>query len=293
MKIGIDIRPLNDRKTGIGRYLDELIDALLAIDTENEYIFFYNALKGAIPNKDFNRGEVVSSRWPNKLLTRLWSSTSFPSIESLVGEIDVFHGPSFQMAPTRRASKVLTIHDLVFLVQPELAAPKAVQEFLPHIKRFARRADIIVADSQATAKDITYHLGVPAEKIAVVYPGTTIISRASNDAIRDVKKRYGIDGDFILFVGTLEPRKNLSRLFKAFNLSGLNREYSLVLAGPKGWRTEEIENTWHSLTLPRQNSLGRLFKRGESGGTIFINDLSGLSVASGGIWITHFRGNVN
>jgi glycosyltransferase involved in cell wall biosynthesis len=249
LKIGIDIRALSKCNTGIGRYLDKLLGALLTIDNENEYILFHNAFKGLRPNRLFGNGNanIVSSRWPNRMLSYLWSRTSWPSIEYLIGPVDVFHAPAYQMPPVRRGLAVLTVHDLVFMIHPEMASPEAVMELGPWIKRYAERADIIVADSNATASDIEKYLGIPSGKIKTVYPGANIFPKLIDDEIWRVKRELGINGDFILSVGNLEPRKNLARLFRAFERSGLARDFELVLVGPKGWHYGEIFETWQSL----------------------------------------------
>ncbi len=242
MRIAIDIRPLRDIMTGIGRYLYKLIDALALCDRRNEYLLFYSNIKGnvpaGLPPRDNFR--VVSYRYPGKLITAAWAYANFPPAELLLPGIDVFHAPCFQVPPARRCARVFTLHDLIPIIHPELAIPSAVRHFRPRLRHYVKRADIIVAISRATAADIVTHLGVPEEKITIVYQGTTALTRPGNEAIAAAKSKYAINGDYILFVSRLEPRKNLPRLLKAFETSGLHRDFQLVLAGPSGWYMEQF-----------------------------------------------------
>lgn len=249
MKIGIDIRVLSGIRTGIGRLTKELLIGLAKVDKENQYILFYNTMKGQLPSDIPQQPNfrTVTVRIPNRALNAFWAITSFPKAETFTGPLDLFHGPSFQMPPTRRAANVLTIHDLVFLVHPEMAIPASVRHFGPSIGKYASRADIITTISNATAKDIIERLKVPAEKVVTVYPGATPLKCSSMDEIAASKVKYGIEGDYILFVGCIEPRKNLSRLLRAYEISGISKDFELVLAGPKGWHTDEIFTTWGAL----------------------------------------------
>ena len=249
MRIGIDIRPLRDTMTGIGRYLIQMLRALSAKDVNNEYILFYNCFKGGTPRgiPDDSNFRLATFRWPNKLLTALWGFTEYPKVESFIGDIDVFHSPSFQVPPSSGSARVFTVYDLIPLTHPEWAIPSAVRHFKPRVRHYARRADLIVGISKATARDVVEYLKVPEEKVVTVYPGTTSLIRASEDKIRTAKERYNISGNYFLFVSRLDPRKNLTRLFKAFERSGLSTDFEFVVAGPKGWRMEEMLKTWNTV----------------------------------------------
>jgi glycosyltransferase involved in cell wall biosynthesis len=249
MRIGIDIRVLAGRRTGIGRFVGQLLNGLAAIDRDNSYILFFNALKGPVPDDipGADNFKILPIRWPNKLLNAAWAYSLFPKIETFTGSLDLFHAPNFQMPPTRKAASVLTIHDLVFLLHPEMAIPASVRHFGPRIRHYAARADIIVADSHATANDIVTHLDVRPERVRTVYPGATRLREAGQNEIESIRRKHGIGQNYILFVGAIEPRKNLARLFTAFDLSGLHRDFELVLVGPKGWHTDNIFATWRGL----------------------------------------------
>lgn len=250
MKIGIDVRPLRDTMTGIGRYITQMLHALAARDDQNEYTLFYNNFfKGGIPQTVPNAGNfrLTAFRWPRKLLTALWGFTEFPKVESFIGDIDLFHSPSFQVPPSKNAARIFTIYDLIALTHPQLAIPSAVRHFTPRIRHYAKRADLIVAISQATARDVIKYLNVPDEKVVTVYPGTTSLIRADDEKIHDLKKIFGIENDYFLYVSRLDPRKNLTRLFLAFERSGLSKDFEFVVAGPEGWHMEEMLRTWDTV----------------------------------------------
>ncbi len=254
MKIAIDIRPLRDVMTGIGRYLYKLIESLGECDRQNEYLLFWSNLKipppEGLPKRDNIR--TLAFRVPGKMVTALWAYTPFPPVEAFTGEIDVFHAPCFQVPPARRAARIFTIHDLIPVTHPEMAIPSSVRHFRPRVKAYARRADLIVAISEATARDIVDYLDVPREKIVVIYQGTTFLPKAPEEQVRAVRKRYMLEKDYILFVSRLDPRKNLARLFLAFERSGLSKDFDLVIAGPKGWHMEEMTRTWQDISCKKE-----------------------------------------
>ena len=166
MKIGIDIRALHSIRTGIGRYLETLLPALVNHDNDLQYTLFYNSLTG--PNPDFNtiekKSSFVRTYVPNRLLNVLWAYTAFPKFERLAGNVDIFYSPNFQIPPLKKARSVLTIHDIVFYHSPELAIPSAVCHYKRRIGFYADRADIIIADSLATANDIVEYLNIERKK---------------------------------------------------------------------------------------------------------------------------------
>jgi glycosyltransferase involved in cell wall biosynthesis len=270
VKVGIDIRPLRDVTTGVGRYVLKMLEALARRDEQNSYVLFYNGLGGAVPNglPINDNFRVTRFRWPRKLLTATWAYTEFPDLERFVGDVDVFHCPGFQVPPSRRSATVFTIHDLIALSHPELSIPSSVRHFRPRVKHYARRADMIAAVSKATAAVAMEHLDLPEDKVAVVYPGATHFRRADPDDVSGMKNRFGIKGDFILFVSRLDPRKNLARLFRAFEMSSLAADFEFLFVGPKGWRMEEMIKTWRSVKCSERirwldyvtdDDLGRLY----------------------------------
>jgi len=180
-------------------------------------------------------------------LAILWHRLQLPlPVESFTGPVDLFHSPDFTLPPAWRARTLVTVHDLSFLRYPEGADPRLRAYLMDAVPRSVRRADHVLADSQNTRDDLVALLGVPPEKITVVYPGVEPRFRPLDDpgVLSAVRERYRLPERFILHVGTLEPRKNLVRLMEAYALLSehgvATDEVSLVVAGGRGWLYEGI-----------------------------------------------------
>jgi glycosyltransferase involved in cell wall biosynthesis len=191
-----------------------------------------------------------------RLLTILWQRLRLPlAIEYFTGRVDIVHAPDFVLPPTR-ARTLLTVHDLTFLTQPTCFEP-ALQRYLARVvPRSLRRASLVLADSQATRQDLAQYLGVPPERSVVLYPGISPRFRPlPPTALAGAREQLGLPASvtaFLLFVGTLEPRKNLVRLLEAFHIIRQQPAYahlSLVIAGRKGWLYQDIFATYERLNL--------------------------------------------
>lgn len=254
MRIGIDIRPLRDIKTGIGRYILSLLTALIEVDNTNEYVMFYNGFgpskPGGLPVAPNIRLKAI--HWPRKILTAIWAYSEFPRLENFLSDIDIFHAPGFQVPPSKRLPRIFTIYDLIPITHPELAIPSAVRHVRPRLRHYLDRADFVIAISKATAIDLTSTLGVAPEKIVTIYPGAVPIVRASHEQILKMKSKFGIERDYLLFVSRIDPRKNLARLMRAFDISGLSKDFDLVIVGPRGWHMEETIETWQNTKCKNQ-----------------------------------------
>jgi glycosyltransferase involved in cell wall biosynthesis len=165
------------------------------------------------------------------------------------GALDLLHAPDFVLPPTR-ARTIVTIHDLSFLVHPECAEPSMVRYLTDAVPRGLRRANVILADSQATRRDLARLLAVDPARVELVYPGVgPQFCPLVEEAIGPVRSRLGLPDRFVLFVSTLEPRKNLVRLLEAFaqviqvedpNLQSSTSNLHFVIAGRRGWLYEDI-----------------------------------------------------
>ncbi len=238
MRIGIDYTAAVCQKAGIGRYTRCLVRALAELDRRNEYVLFA-------------AGGKRLGNWPQNFRTRsmplsdytfalLWHRLRLPlPVESFIGRVDLFHSPDFTLPPTW-ARTVLTVHDLSFLRVPHCADVHLRAYLEKAVPRSVQRADLVLADSESTKRDLVELLDVSPEKIKVIYPGVEERFRPIEDkpTLEEVRKRYGFPQHFILSLGTLEPRKNLVRLIEAF--SSLATHCSLVIVGRKGWLYDDI-----------------------------------------------------
>lgn len=240
MRIGIDARLVFYQKAGIGQYIVRLINALAAVNQTDEF-FVFQSRKDADP--------LVQA--PNFHRRLLWTPSHHRferltmSAEIAPYPLDVFHSPDFIPPRKTRPPSVITVHDLAFLLYPRFLTRKSAR-YYGQVDPASRTASHIIAVSQSTKNDVTRLLGVPSEKVTVIYEAAGPLFRPlnQNQARAHVRQQYGIDGDFVLFVSTVEPRKNLPTLLAAFRrlLDKYKNDTLLVVAGHKGWLTQEVDD---------------------------------------------------
>jgi glycosyltransferase involved in cell wall biosynthesis len=251
MLIGIDAsRATAARRTGTETYSLHLIRALLAQEKGHHFRLYFNQT----PSPDLFPGGADRRVMP---FTRLWTHLRL-SWEMQSAPPDVLFVPSHVLPVIHPRRCVVTVHDLGYHYYPE-AHTLFQNAYLRWSTRYnARTATRVLADSDATRKDLLRYYRIPEERIVVVYPGRDeALSRVNDPQVLEaVRARYGLSESYFLYVGTLHPRKNLVRLVKAFaDLVGASRvrseapdgsradpvpELQLVLAGQKGWLYEEI-----------------------------------------------------
>ncbi len=166
---------------------------------------------------------------PRPALYDAWLRLRTPPVQLATGPVDVIHATTI-VVPPHTAPLVVTIHDLAFLHEPEHFTARGGRVFRRGLDLVRRRADLVLASSLATQADCGA-AGIPAERIRHVPLGVTV--RPADPAAR---RRFGLDRPYLLFVGTLEPRKNLTRLVEALGrLDGEHRDLLLAVAGLDGW----------------------------------------------------------
>ncbi len=256
MRIGIDAsRALRARPTGTERYSLELIKALLALETEHEFMLY---VPTRILDRNFlvprARTVVIPSRMPGG---RLWTHTA-------LGPYTRRHRPDVLFVPAHvlplfgPRPGVVTVHDLGYEYFPE-AHPAHERWYLRwSTRRHVRVAARVIADSQATKNDLVRLYGADPERIHVVYPALDSDFRPEYDRNRQltVRRSYGLpdQAEYILHVGTLQPRKNLDRLIEAFALvrrEWPNRQLFLVLAGSPGYNSRFLYEKVRALGLEK------------------------------------------
>lgn len=260
MIIGVDYTAAAWQGAGIGRYTRELMRAAVGLDRGLHYTLFYAArgLPASSPYLADLRALCAAN--PNvrarpiplspRLLTILWQRLRLPlRAELLAGPFDLLHAPDFVLPPTA-ARTLLTVHDLTFLVRPECAEAGLRRYLGRAVPPSLRRADLIVVDSRATAADLASLLAVAGPRVRLIYPGVDPRFRPLPPAaVEHVRTALGLPDQFLLFVGTLEPRKNLPRLLAAFAAAELPPELTLLIVGRKGWLFEQIFATVAELGL--------------------------------------------
>jgi glycosyltransferase involved in cell wall biosynthesis len=237
MLIGLDAsRTTAARRTGTENYSLYLIRELLALGDAHRFRLYFN--QGPPPGLFDMSTEQRVIPFP-----RLWTHARL-SWEMIAHPPDLLFVPSHVLPLAHPRRCVVTVHDLGYLYHPQ-AHTRFQNVYLRWSTRYnARAAARVLADSQATRQDLIRHYRIPPEKIVVVYPGRdeTLAPVTDPAALAAVRERYGLPSPYLLYVGTLHPRKNLARLVQAF--ASLPRELvpglRLVLAGQKGWLYDEI-----------------------------------------------------
>ncbi len=246
MKIGFDIRCLmNKNYSGVSYYTFNLLKAIFALDKENQYLLFYNSSK-KVDLPEFNQPNVkyVGFHWPNKIFNLALNFFNEPKLDKLIGGVDIFFAPNLHfVAWSENCKKVIAVHDLSFIRFPEFFNFKMrLWHKLILGKNILGQADMITADSENTKNDLIELLKIPVGKIKVVYLGVSDEFRVlAKDDIRleNARKKYNLPEKFILYLGTLEPRKNIESIIEAYNLLS-NCDYDLVIAGGVGWKAKNI-----------------------------------------------------
>ena len=237
MNICIDMRPSLSRPTGVGVYLNNLVKALIEIDSKNVYHLFSSSWKDRF-EEPFNGKNVFihDRRWPVRVLNYSWNHFSFPPMESLIRTpLDVVHSPTPLVIPSKIAHQITTIHDLYFYFHPDQVIGEMRRDYPKMLREHCLKSDAIIAVSEHTKALLIEHLNVPSSKIYTVHHGVDLFfaEPAPRSETEAVKKTYGIERPYFIFVGSLEPRKNLSLLLEAFQK--MSAKFQLVLCGPGGW----------------------------------------------------------
>lgn len=261
MKVAIDISCMRGERAGVGNYALNLLRGLEKVDRENQYVLytFYSRASGFSLDKTIlpvaKNFKVKKKNVPFRLARIMLTNMRVP-IEFFVGPFDMLHGLDHSAHYSKKARLVITIHDLAFMLYPHkgFSSPEFMKQSVSRFAELVGRADRIIAVSENTKMDVLRLLGVPEYKISVIYEATEEIFRPLNDEsiLESVRLRYGLkDNRFMLYVGTIEPRKNLGSLLKAFSrLKKVKKiEHKLVLAGRMGWSYEQIFNLIRDLHL--------------------------------------------
>jgi len=246
MLIGIDGIPLRDIKTGVGHYTFELAKSLaLASPTDQLEIispFSFSHLNQSEhgqeklpPNLRFMQVEV-------NLLERNWWAIGLPRYLKR-RSLTLFHGTNFDIPLWKRCPTILTVHDLSAYLCPETHEARHVRRSRRRLPLMARIATQIVTHSESVRQEVVENLHVAREKIVPIPAAARSIFRPlPPEQTVETRKRLGVEDEFLLFVGTIEPRKNLLVLFRAYRelLGATESCPQLVIVGKKGWLTDEL-----------------------------------------------------
>ena len=245
MRVALDGFPLSAPKTGVGHYTFELARTLAEISPDDTF-----ELISPFPFTDTVVTELQQTSLPNLILNNPTSST-FRRRWWAIGlplflrqhSFDVFHGTNYEVPLWNRKRNVLTIHDLSLQLHPQFHEAKLVRRGRRRLPLMIRSAALIIAVSESMKREICEHLKVKPERVVVTReaPRKTFRPLAASETLA-IRQRLGIERNFILTVGTIEPRKNLLTLARAFDriLRTTALTPQLVIAGGKGWLMEDF-----------------------------------------------------
>lgn len=234
MKVGFDGKRVFYNRSGLGNYSRDLITILSKFTPENRYIIYRGSTK---PGVDFSYENNVVERFPGlsiyAKLSSLWRSYGIVR-DIIKDKLDIYHGLSGELPfgiKKAGCKSVVTVHDCIFMRYPELYHYTYIKTFEAKNRYSLKVADEIIAISEQTKDDIVKYFGIEESRISVVYQGCNDIFREKKtERERDtVRKKYSLPDKFILYVGTIEPRKNLMSVFEGALKS--NRDIPIVAVG--------------------------------------------------------------
>lgn len=242
MKIAVHGSHLcQEREDGNQTYILNLFRAIKNIDTENEYIFYYNKPSSKIVEASNFQHKVHQAKF-------MWTQRVFPFLLTQ-DKPDVLFMP-IQMLPflkSRKQKSVVTIHDLAFLLYPETFPAKDAFLHKLYVREAITKADHLIAITEATKQDIIKFYQIDSSKITVIYHGVDkvrfrLMQEGENTLVDNVKSKYNITKPYILYIGNVQPRKNIQGLIKAYQKlrKTTDHNYQLVIAGAKAWLVENV-----------------------------------------------------
>ena len=225
MRILIDYRPALHQPTGVGEHIHNLSQAIVAESAHQSNVsitLFSSSLRHRLPINIVDNAHIVDRRIPVRCLNWLWHHAEWPSIELLAGTFDIAHSPHPLLIPSKLAACFVTIHDLYFLNHPNHTSGEIRTDYPKLAEQHAIRADGVIVPSHYTASLVHNQLGIPKERIILCANGAPTWTPRSAPAYEG----------HILFVGSIEPRKNLSTLLRAYRSLISHRPHTpdLVLA---------------------------------------------------------------
>lgn len=231
MRLGIDISQIVYKGTGVARFTEGLVNAILEYDVENEWTFFFSGfrqkLSRDLKKRILARHRLLEWSFPPKGLSLLFNDWhSLGVVPKELRKLDFFITSDWAEPKLKGVKKATVVHDLAFKRYPETIEKNILKTQLLRFELLSRESDLIFTDSVATKNDLLNYYKIKKAKVVTNYPGVEISGKIKKNPS---KKPY------ILTVGKLEPRKNLERLVGSFNRMA-DANIDLYIVGPKGWQ---------------------------------------------------------
>ncbi len=276
MKIAIDISQIIFG-TGVSKYTRNLVGELLKIDPDNNYILFGGSMRRYSELKEIANGftgncESKIFAYPPALADLVWNVFHRFPVEKLTGPVDVLHTSDW-VEPPSSAFKVTTVHDLYPFKFPRLVDPKILEVHKRKLSWVIKESKRVIVPSISTKNDLIY-LGVTEDLIRVI-PEAPAMSKSSASKVAEVKKKYNIQGDYLISVG-VTPLKNTKKIIEAFHLSTAGKELKLVLVGRPSHVQIQPERNIRILGYVPQEDMGALMTGSQ--GLVFASLYEGYGI---------------
>jgi glycosyltransferase involved in cell wall biosynthesis len=244
--------------SGIGHYTADLMYAIDKLIGTNEYS--HVTVEVGVPMTgmpfferfDFKHLKTKRIYAPPRVTNKLKSIRRLPPIDFLFGK-KIYLFPNYSSWPTAFSKNVPFIYDLSFIHYPEFASPPNLRFLVQQVELSVKRADVVLTISENSSREICEYYGVNPEKVHIAYPAVNRKNfyKRSSKEIELAKAKHGVFGKYILFVGNLEPRKNLVSLLEAYDKlpKKVQEEFSLLLVGAKGWLDSDIHDKIISMRM--------------------------------------------
>lgn len=254
MRIGIDISMLVYVGSGVATYTHNLVKALLEFHPEHEYKLFYSSFRRPPQFNYLNQyrdlgAKVYDYRLPPRVLKYAWNKNHLLPVERMIGKVDVYHSSDYLRPPLSKNTKgTTTIHDLTWKIYPEFHTEDIVRAHERKLEKTIKYGDEIIVVSENTKKDLLkFYPEAERNGIHVIYSGVDDRFRPIKDKnkIATVLRRYGIKYPkrYLLYVGAIEPRKNLDTAIKAYSELIKDKDFAdfeFLIVGRAGWKNEKI-----------------------------------------------------
>ncbi|MCZ2816406.1 glycosyltransferase family 4 protein [Modestobacter sp. VKM Ac-2984] len=233
MDVILDGTPLLGPRTGIGQYVAHLYQALRTRPDVVPRLYAFTIRHGSRP-VDVQPGDWVRRTAPARILQRTWAATAWPPAELLLPSGDVLHATNFTGPPARRTPRVVTVHDLAFSRLPGTVHQRT-RRLSGLIEDQAATAAAVLTPTHAVRDEVVEHLALDPGRVHVTPLGVDPSWSRARPPTQAWRAENGVPADYLLAVGTQEPRKNLTALVQAHAAAGRSRVLPLVVVGPAGW----------------------------------------------------------
>lgn len=249
-KVALELQPCCSQKSGIGYYTYEIAKRL---KNNQSYTFYGNVFNFMNRNKldisEINYDIFTNKKLPYGVYRRIWNYINLSYEKMFANNADIKHFFNYIVPPKVKGKVIDTIHDLGFIYYPEFLDKKNLSRIKRDINYSIERSDVIVTVSNSVKNEIIENLKINEDKIKVVYNGITVEEDYLDQSY--IQQKWNVIGDYLLYIGNIEPRKNLSRLIRAYDYLKKNNNISmkLIIAGQAMWNSKEVFREVEELNL--------------------------------------------